>query len=57
MLNIATNGRAIPVLSAGYVPAEFDMYGVLRSARINAVEEAVDICRKAWAERRENLLY
>lgn len=49
VLNLATNGRAIPVLSAGYVTAEFDMYGSLRKDRAAAVEEAVDVCRKAWS--------
>jgi alkanesulfonate monooxygenase SsuD/methylene tetrahydromethanopterin reductase-like flavin-dependent oxidoreductase (luciferase family) len=49
VLNLATKGRAIPVLSAGYVPAEFDFYGVLRKDRAAAVEEAVDVCRKAWS--------
>jgi len=49
VLNLATNGRAIPVFSAGYVPAEFDMYGLVRDQRSNAVEEAIDVCRKAWS--------
>lgn len=49
VLNLATNGRAIPVLSAGYVPAEFDMYGLTREDRVQAVLEAVDVCRKAWS--------
>ena len=49
VLNLATNGRAIPVMSSGYVPAEFDMFGVLRKDRAAACEEAVDFCRKAWS--------
>ena len=49
VLNLATNGRALPVMSAGYVPAEFDLYGVLRKDRAAAVEEAIDVCRMAWS--------
>ena len=49
VLNLATNGRALPVLSAGYVPREFDMYGLRREDRVNIVLEAVEVCRKAWS--------
>lgn len=49
VLNLATNGRAMPVLSSGYMPVEYDMYGVLRKDRAAACEEAVEFCRKAWS--------
>ena len=49
VLNLATGGRALPVLSSGYVPVEYDMYGVLRKDRAAACEEAVEFCRKAWS--------
>ena len=49
VLNILTDGRAVPVVSAGYRPAEFDMYGIRVEDRANAVEEAVTVLRKAWS--------
>jgi alkanesulfonate monooxygenase SsuD/methylene tetrahydromethanopterin reductase-like flavin-dependent oxidoreductase (luciferase family) len=49
VLNILTDGRALPVISAGYRPAEFDMYGIRVDDRANAVEETVGVLRKAWS--------
>lgn len=49
VLNIATGGRAIPVISSGYVPREFDMYGVRTEDRVPIVEEAVQLLRAAWS--------
>ena len=49
VLNLATNGRAIPVFASGYLPSEYDMFGVLRKDRGAACQEAVEFCRKAWS--------
>jgi len=50
-LNIATRGRALPVISAGYRQAEFDLYGLRLEDRANAVIETVDVLRNAWSGR------
>ena len=49
VLNLMTDNRAVPVISAGYRPAEFDMYGVRRGDRANIVEETIETIRAAWS--------
>ena len=49
VLNLMTDNRAVPVISAGYRPAEYDMYGLRRDDRANAVEETVQVLRDAWS--------
>ena len=48
-LNLATRGRALPVISAGYLKAEFDLYGLRREDRVNVVIETVEFLRNAWS--------
>ena len=48
VLDIVSNGRLAPIVIAGYRPAEFEMYGVRMEDRKAAVEEAVDVLKKAW---------
>lgn len=48
VLNLHTDGRALPVISGGYRPAEFDMFGIRVDDRANVMEEAVDLLRSAW---------
>ncbi|WP_052223714.1 LLM class flavin-dependent oxidoreductase [Novosphingobium malaysiense] len=49
VLNLLTDGRAVPVISAGMRDAEFDMYGLRREDRPAVVEETVEVLRKAWS--------
>lgn len=49
VLDLATGGRAVPVISSGYRQAEFDLYGVRLQDRPNILEETVDVLRKAWS--------
>ena len=48
-LNLATRGRALPVIAAGYRLAEFDLYGQRVEDRVNAVIETVEFLRNAWS--------
>jgi alkanesulfonate monooxygenase SsuD/methylene tetrahydromethanopterin reductase-like flavin-dependent oxidoreductase (luciferase family) len=48
-LNLATRGRALPVISAGYRTAEFDLYGLRSEDRVNVVVETVEVLRNAWS--------
>lgn len=49
VLNLSTNGRALPVIGAGYRPAEFAMYGLRTQERANAIVETVEVLRRAWS--------
>jgi len=49
VLDLATGGRAVPVISSGYRQAEFDLYGVRPQDRPSVLEETVDVLRKAWS--------
>lgn len=49
VLNLLTDNRAVPVISAGYRAAEFDMFGVRRDDRANIVEETIETIRAAWS--------
>ena len=46
-LEILSNGRAIPIISGGYRPAEFDMYGLRLEDRLNSMEETVEVLKSA----------
>jgi alkanesulfonate monooxygenase SsuD/methylene tetrahydromethanopterin reductase-like flavin-dependent oxidoreductase (luciferase family) len=48
MVDVISNGRLIPILSAGYVKSEFDTFGVPMKGRGKLVEEAVEVLEKAW---------
>lgn len=48
VLDLISRGRLTVVPGAGYVPAEFAMFGKLKSQRGRAVERAVDVLRQAW---------
>lgn len=47
VLEILSNGRAMPVISGGYRPAEFDMYGLRLEDRLNIMEETIEVLKKA----------
>ena len=47
-VDLLSAGRMSPVFAAGYVHAEFALYGVDRRERKNRLVEAVETCRKAW---------
>jgi alkanesulfonate monooxygenase SsuD/methylene tetrahydromethanopterin reductase-like flavin-dependent oxidoreductase (luciferase family) len=46
-VDLLSAGRMSPVFAAGYVHAEFALYGVDRRERKNRLVEAVETCRKA----------
>jgi alkanesulfonate monooxygenase SsuD/methylene tetrahydromethanopterin reductase-like flavin-dependent oxidoreductase (luciferase family) len=47
VLEILSDGRALPVISGGYRPAEFDMYGIRLEDRLNVMEETVELIKNA----------
>lgn len=47
VLEIMSGGRALPVISGGYRPAEFDMYGIRLEDRLNVMEETVEFLKNA----------
>ena len=47
VLEAISNGRALPVISAGYRPAEFDMYGLRLEDRLNTVIETINFIKTA----------
>jgi alkanesulfonate monooxygenase SsuD/methylene tetrahydromethanopterin reductase-like flavin-dependent oxidoreductase (luciferase family) len=47
LLQIISRGRLLPVVSGGYRPAEFDMFGARRENRLAIIDEAIDVIRKA----------
>jgi len=47
VLEILSKGRALPVISGGYRPAEFDMYGLRLEDRLNTVLETIEFIKKA----------
>src|SRR5439155_23915819 len=49
VVSLTSADRVFAVLAAGYRQAEFDMYGVRMEDRANAVEETVQVLRKAWS--------
>lgn len=49
VLDIISDGRAEITAAGGYVPAEFEMFGVGLGERGRRVEEAVETLRRAWS--------
>lgn len=47
VLEVMSNGRALPVISGGYRPAEFDMYGIRLEDRLSVMEETVELLKNA----------
>lgn len=47
VLELVSKGRALPVISAGYRPAEFDLYGLRLEDRLNLVLETIEFIKKA----------
>lgn len=47
VLEILSRGRALPVISGGYRPAEFDMYGLRLQDRLSVMEEMVELLKNA----------
>lgn len=47
VLELISDGRALPVISGGYRPAEFDMYGLRLEDRLNMMEETIEVLKKA----------
>lgn len=48
VLDLASGGRLSVVLTNGYVPSEFEMFGRTVRERAKAVEEAVAVLEQAW---------
>ena len=48
VLDIASGGRVVAIVVAGYAPHEFEMFGVELSDRGRLMEEGVEVLRKAW---------
>lgn len=49
VLDLASGGRIVPVLGAGYRRVEFEQYGVRKEERRALVEEALEVLKQAWA--------
>lgn len=47
VLEVLSGGRALPVISGGYRPAEFDMYGIRLEDRLSVMEETVELLKNA----------
>ena len=52
VLDVVSGGRVDVVLGAGYVPAEFDMFGVDLEDRVARLEAGVEVLRRAWSGER-----
>jgi alkanesulfonate monooxygenase SsuD/methylene tetrahydromethanopterin reductase-like flavin-dependent oxidoreductase (luciferase family) len=52
VLDLASGGRLDVLLTNGYVPSEFAMFGRKLSERARAVEEAVAVLDRAWSGER-----
>ncbi|MDH4147168.1 MAG: LLM class flavin-dependent oxidoreductase, partial [Acidimicrobiia bacterium] len=50
VLDNISDGRMELGVGMGYVPAEFDAYGVSMRNRVSLTEEAIDILRLAWGD-------
>jgi alkanesulfonate monooxygenase SsuD/methylene tetrahydromethanopterin reductase-like flavin-dependent oxidoreductase (luciferase family) len=48
VIDVISNGRFEPLLGGGYLPVEFELYGVSLAQRRALVLEAVDVLKKAW---------
>ncbi len=48
VLDIISNGRVDLVVAAGYIPSEFDQFGVSLKRRPSMVEESINTMRQAW---------
>lgn len=47
VLELVSKGRALPVISGGYRPAEFDMYGLRLEDRLGVMLETIEFLKKA----------
>ena len=50
VLDIISGGRLEVVVGAGYVPGEFEGYGISIKQRPSRMEEAVEIIKRCWSE-------
>jgi alkanesulfonate monooxygenase SsuD/methylene tetrahydromethanopterin reductase-like flavin-dependent oxidoreductase (luciferase family) len=48
VLDIISSGRVDVILGAGYVPHEFEMFGVDPKQRVRLMEEGVEAIKSAW---------
>src|SRR5688500_9443229 len=48
VVDLLSGGRLRLVVAAGYVPGEFDMFGVSLGARGKQVDETINALRQAW---------
>ncbi len=55
VLTLASGGRSLVVLAAGYRQPEFDYYDVELNQRAAIIEETVEVLQRAWA--RESFTY
>ena len=48
IVDVISNGRLIPVLAAGYVESEFEMFGARLDERARVMDEIVPFLERAW---------
>lgn len=51
VLDLASNGRVVPIMAAGYAPHEFAMFGTDLADRGHLMEEGIAAIRSAWSGR------
>jgi alkanesulfonate monooxygenase SsuD/methylene tetrahydromethanopterin reductase-like flavin-dependent oxidoreductase (luciferase family) len=49
VVDVISNGRVLPIIAGGYVKSEFDMFEKDLKNRGIAVEETIDVLKKAWS--------
>jgi alkanesulfonate monooxygenase SsuD/methylene tetrahydromethanopterin reductase-like flavin-dependent oxidoreductase (luciferase family) len=52
MIDLATKGRFVCALGVGYVPEDFDAFGIPFKQRGRRTEECIEILRRAWTGER-----
>lgn len=52
VIDIISKGRLILGVGMGYQPGDFAAYGLKVSERVSLFEEAIEILKRAWTERR-----
>jgi alkanesulfonate monooxygenase SsuD/methylene tetrahydromethanopterin reductase-like flavin-dependent oxidoreductase (luciferase family) len=49
MIDLATRGRFICAVGIGYIPIDFEAFGVPTRQRVGRTEECIEILRRAWS--------
>ena len=47
VLEVLSGGRCLPVISGGYRPAEFEMFGIRLEERLAVMDETIEVLKKA----------